>query len=126
MKTVAVYGSLKLGRYNHGLIKECKFLGKSKVKGTMYSIGSYPALVEDGEDGRDTHDVELYELDEITYARVRNMELGAGYREVSKEFAYKADYNHQAPDSHITAAIYFADDDLRDYCRRNRDIISVY
>ena len=127
MKVVAVYGSLKMGKYNHPLIKDCKYLGKSKIETTMYLIGSYPAIVDKfGGHTQETHDVELYELDEVTYARVRNMEIGAGYKEVTKKFAYKADYKYNDPDSYVDAIIYYADDDLARYCAENREIISVY
>ena len=65
---VFVYGSLKRGFHNHGLIRNCKFLGDGRVDGaTMYRMGhnSFPCIKLDTDDyifG------EIYEIDsEILY-----------------------------------------------------------
>jgi len=89
MKTIAVYGSLKRGRYNHPMLESSKFLGNTTLKGTLYRVSSYPALVDDGEN---EYEAELYEVDDDTYSAVRVMELGAGYveKEVDGAIVYVA------------------------------------
>ena len=41
---IFVYGSLKKGFYNHRLISNFNKIGEGTVKGTMYDLGSFPAL----------------------------------------------------------------------------------
>jgi gamma-glutamylcyclotransferase (GGCT)/AIG2-like uncharacterized protein YtfP len=79
MFKVAVYGSLKEGRYNHPIIEGAKFVGKTTVKGYMTLVYSYPQLflTEDG----DEHEVEVYLIDETQYSRCHSIEIGAGYVE---------------------------------------------
>lgn len=43
--TVAVYGTLRYGAAANGLMKGCKYLGKDKVSGRLYSLGAYPGLL---------------------------------------------------------------------------------
>lgn len=48
---VAVYGTLKRGFYNHGVMGESEFLGEIKTEPsfTLYDVhGMYPALVNEG------------------------------------------------------------------------------
>lgn len=79
MFKIAVYGSLKKGKYNHVMIKDSQFIGDDKIKGYMTLVYSYPQLLltEDG----DEHDIEVYLVDEPTYIRLHGMEIGAGYVE---------------------------------------------
>lgn len=107
MKTIAVYGSLKRGKYNHTLIENCTFLGDTTIKGTLYSLGSYPAIIEDGDN---EYPAEVYEVPDEIYERVRRMELGAGYKEV-------------IVDGNI---VYYADEKLREYCLNSNRIIESY
>jgi gamma-glutamylcyclotransferase (GGCT)/AIG2-like uncharacterized protein YtfP len=111
MNKVAVYGSLKKGKYNHPLIENCKFLGEAEVSGTLYRVSSYPALVQEG-DAR--YPVEVYELDDRTYQAVKGMEVSAGYYEGTIEFNGE------------DVIVYYADNDLREYCENNCEVISVY
>jgi gamma-glutamylcyclotransferase (GGCT)/AIG2-like uncharacterized protein YtfP len=60
---VFVYGTLKKGGAHHGLLKDSMYIGTAKIKGTMYSLGPYPAVILAG-----TTDIlgELYEIDAHT------------------------------------------------------------
>lgn len=122
-KVIAVYGSLKMGRYNHPIIQGGQFLGESKIKGTMYSLGSYPALIPEGDK---EYTVELYRVYDPAYLRVRNMELGAGYKEKELEFEHAENYEFSKARVKTNAVIYFADDFLAEYCKENKQVIDVY
>mgnify|MGYP003630208195 CR=1 FL=1 len=70
---VAVYGSLRKGLHNHGLIKESTLVGEGVVKGFgMHSLRHYPALTRVGR--RSNVLVEVYEVDEKTMAGLDNLE----------------------------------------------------
>jgi gamma-glutamylcyclotransferase (GGCT)/AIG2-like uncharacterized protein YtfP len=72
---VAVYGTLKLGHGNHGLLKDSKLLGTDYLYGwDMYDLGAFPGIVP-GEAGIS---VEVYEIDEETLRKLDGLE---GYRE---------------------------------------------
>jgi gamma-glutamylcyclotransferase (GGCT)/AIG2-like uncharacterized protein YtfP len=117
MHTIAVYGSLKKGRYNHHLLETAKFLGNTTVRGTLYSMGSYPALVEEGDN---SYPAEVYEVDDEFYTRIRGMELGAGYKEVEVncgELVGMLEYS---------AIVYYADTELAEYCKQNQPVINSY
>lgn len=107
MKTIAVYGSLKKGKYNHPLIEGCEHVDNIRVKGTMYRVSSYPALVDEGEN---YYDAEVYEIPDSIYQQVRGMELGAGYKEDARE----------------GAIVYYADERLAEYCKENLEVIEEY
>jgi gamma-glutamylcyclotransferase (GGCT)/AIG2-like uncharacterized protein YtfP len=107
MKTIAVYGSLKAGKYNHGILEDSLYLGKTKVKGTLYRISSYPALIEEGDN---LYDAEIYEVSDNVYEWIAGMEHGAGYKEV-------------IVDGHI---VYYADSSLEFRCKENYAVISEY
>lgn len=68
---VFVYGTLKRGHYNHRLLEESEFLGKSVIKGTMYNLGSFPALSLHG-----NTDIrgEVFAVDEPTMKRLDRLE----------------------------------------------------
>lgn len=119
MKTIAVYGSLKMGRYNHGMLKDSTYLGESDVKGTMYLISTYPALLEDKEEPkRQTYTIELYEVEDMTYTRIHNMEIRAGYKAVLQDFPLGKETRK--------AIVFYADKDLSEYCRTRAKIIDSY
>lgn len=90
----------------------------------MYSLGSYPAIVDNGDEG-DEHRVELYEVSEPIFTRVYNMEIGAGYKAVEKELTYRSVFS-PLEDSQITAIIFYAGKDLQEYCEKHKEIINVY
>lgn len=107
MKTIAVYGSLKKGRYNHPILQDSEHVKDIKITGTLYSLGSYPAIVEDGDN---EYDAEVYEVSEDVYRRVRDMEIGAGYKEVDID----------------GAIVYYADDWLAEQCKQSLKVIESY
>lgn len=56
-----VYGTLKKGKGNSGFLKDAFFLNTAKIKGvTMYNLGAFPAVVENGEY---TVSGEVYKID---------------------------------------------------------------
>jgi gamma-glutamylaminecyclotransferase len=46
---VFVYGSLKRGKHNHGLLSDSRQLGRAYIEGQMrlISLGAFPGVVED-------------------------------------------------------------------------------
>lgn len=115
MKHIAVYGSLKKGKYNHPLLEDSKFIGYVSVSGELYKVSSYPALVMG--DGS-TYQAELYEVDDRTYDIVYRMELGAGYIERKEKY--------RVGDSEYEASVFYAGDVLKDHCIKNCTKIEEY
>lgn len=72
---IAVYGSLKKGKYNHDLLGEAKYLGNIKVKGTLYLVSTYPVLLQ----GENEYDAEVYDVPESNFQAISSMEIRAGY-----------------------------------------------
>lgn len=116
MKYIAVYGSLKKGKYNHSILSDSKFMGDTTVKGTLYRVSSYPALVNEGDT---EYDAEVYQVNDDVYNSIRNMELGAGYKEVEC-LCYIGDVVY------VEAVVYYADTRLAESCKENKEIISSY
>ena len=111
---VGVYGSLKKGKYNHSALKDCELVGTTKVKGTLYAVSSYPALLDEGDN---FYDLEVYKItDPILYQRIQRMEIGAGY--IEKEVT--------SPDISGEYIVYFAGDSLSEYLKKNKQIINSY
>ena len=108
---IAVYGSLKKGKYNHPLLEDSEFIGKTTVFGTLYAVSSYPALVNEG---NNEYEAELYDVDERTYMYIKGMEIGAGYEEMKINV-----------DDH-TVIVYYAGKQLEDYCKENKQVIETY
>lgn len=106
-KLITVYGSLKKDRYNHIILVGSKFLRNTTVTGTLYSLGSYPALVDEG---NSEYDAEVYEVDEETYASVSNMERWAGYKEVIVD----------------DSIVFYATDTLAERCKESYKQIDSY
>jgi gamma-glutamylcyclotransferase (GGCT)/AIG2-like uncharacterized protein YtfP len=70
---VAVYGSLRKGLGNHGLLQGSEFIGTGKVSGYgMYSLGGFPAMSNVG--AKSDAVVEVYSVDEVTMARLDRLE----------------------------------------------------
>jgi gamma-glutamylcyclotransferase (GGCT)/AIG2-like uncharacterized protein YtfP len=73
-----VYGSLKQGFGNHGLLKNSKYLGTYDTSDAIYqmvSLGGFPGVIQ--LDGQDEHCYilgELYEIDDATLARIDMLE----------------------------------------------------
>lgn len=103
MHQITVYGSLKAGRYNHRIIEDSYYIGKTTVKGTLYAVSSYPALIEEGDN---EYEAEIYEVSDDVFNRVNRMELGAGYK--------------------LVDGVYYADNELSQYCKDNCKQIDSY
>ena len=91
---VAVYGSLRQGHGNNRLLIDSEFLNTelSVSEFTMHSLGGFPALVE----GTDRVVIELYGVDDLTFARLDQLE------------GYPTMYNRrQITTSHGDAWVYF-------------------
>lgn len=116
-KTIVVYGSLKRGKYNHPLLDGSEYLGETTVTGTMYLVSSYPALVDEGDN---VYPAEVYSVSDNVYDSIEGMELGAGYKKMTATI--------KGEDGQIIddATIYFADDELVDYCKKNKEVIKSY
>ena len=70
---VAVYGSLKKGFGNHGLLTNAEFLGEDAIKGwRMLHLGGFPGII-DGNDEEAIH-IELYKVDEGEFERLDMLE----------------------------------------------------
>ena len=115
MINIAVYGSLKKGRYNHGILEGAELLGKSTVKGQLYSMGAYPALVRQGEN---KYEVELYSVSEEVFNPIDRMELGAGYVGEKRTYATAS--------GEVEATTYFAGIELKEYCEEKKEKINSY
>lgn len=82
-KQIAVYGSLREGEYNFNAFPDAKKVKQSRVEGfKLYSLGAYPGAIK-SESEEDTMVVDIIEVGEASYERIRAMELGAGYTEES-------------------------------------------
>lgn len=71
MHTVFVYGSLKRGFPNSFLLRDSEFQGLDTIRGTMYSLGAFPAVTKE-----DTNLIlgEVYEVDDATLERLDMLE----------------------------------------------------
>lgn len=71
---LATYGTLKQGFGNHGVIKDCNFIGKctTNPEFTMYSVGWFPGIIHNG---KTSIQLEVYEVtDENTARRLDQLE----------------------------------------------------
>lgn len=107
MKKIAVYGSLKKGKYNHSLLNGSIFIGDTTIKGTLYRVSSYPAIVDEG---GNEYPAEIYEVPDDVFKYVQSMELGAGYKEVEVD----------------GAIVYYAGTRLAEYVKNNCEVINEY
>lgn len=119
MKTIAVYGSLKQGRYNHDMLYGSKYLGRTRLPGVMYLISTYPAFVP-GEDHSNAlhHSFEVYEVEDKVYEDVSAMEKGAGYDVAEGTFMLSG--------NEVKAIYYPASKFLQEHCEKSRPVISSY
>ena len=77
MERIAVYGSLRKGCYNNRWLGNAKYIETFTVTGfALYDLGFYPAAVE--QKGSSIV-IEIWEVDDDTFKRIDNMEIGAGY-----------------------------------------------
>ncbi len=73
MEKIFVYGTLKRGKSNSGLLRHANYLGDhvTKDKYAMVSLGAFPAVVLHG----DTHiHGEVFEVSEATFKSVDRLE----------------------------------------------------
>jgi gamma-glutamylcyclotransferase (GGCT)/AIG2-like uncharacterized protein YtfP len=71
MYKVLTYGTLRKGHGNHRLLEDSKEVGPTTIKGTLYSLGPFPALSLKG----DTNvECECYEVDDRTLERLDRLE----------------------------------------------------
>lgn len=88
---VFVYGTLKKGFHNHGLLEESEYEGPGKVPGHLYVVGlPYYKKADDG-----VVYGELYRVDDNTLARLDRLE---GYNEHNPERSF---YNRIEVDTAI-------------------------
>lgn len=68
---LGTYGTLKQGFGNHGVIKNCKFVGSVKTlpEFTMYEINWFPGIIHKG---NNTIQLEVYEISDENTARKLN------------------------------------------------------
>lgn len=79
---IAVYGSLKQGYHNHGVIEGSRLLGQDHLTGwDMYNLGAFPGIIA----GEGTIHVEVYDVDQETALRVDALE---GYRESNEKSSF--------------------------------------
>ena len=69
---IAVYGSLKKGKGNHGLLSDSRFVahGLTEPKFNLVSLGSFPGLV----DGGNFVEVEVYSVTPETLSKLDRLE----------------------------------------------------
>ncbi len=71
---IFVYGTLKKGYGNHGLLKTSKFIGNGYIKGwNIYDLGFFPGIRKSQNKKRIVYG-EVYEIDDITRMRVDSLE----------------------------------------------------
>ena len=114
---IAVYGSLKKGKYNHPILDDQKFLGHTAVSGTLYLVSTYPALLDEGST---IYPAEMYEVDDEVYSMIRGMELGAGY--IEKEVVCT---DIETGEQH-TCIVYYAGESLAKRLKASNNEIPFY
>jgi gamma-glutamylaminecyclotransferase len=76
-RTVFVYGSLKRGFHNDGLLARSRFvgIGHTKPRYTMVDLGSFPAIIPGG------HIIsgELYDVNRFTMRKLDQLEGNGGF-----------------------------------------------
>lgn len=98
---IAVYGSLKHGFGNHGLLGTARFVGTTRLMGlALYDLGPFPGVRYDD---NASVEVELYDVDDATLAAVDRLEgCRMGYPDGS--FYYR--HRHDSDFGHVWVYIY--------------------
>lgn len=90
MRTVFVYGTLKLGKSNHYLMGKSNLIKNMTIQGyTLYDIG-YPLAIDTDKGNREIGDAskekrdyiegEVYRVNEQVWKAIYMLEVGAGYK----------------------------------------------
>lgn len=82
---VFVYGTLRKGCGNHGLLYNATSVGKARLNATMYSFGHIPYVSLMNPEPESYVHGEVYEIDEFTLTRLDYLE---GYREGNAESSF--------------------------------------
>ena len=103
---VVVYGSLKAGQGNHTLLQaeDTQYLGRMRFPGRMVSLGWFPAVTEDCEDGQ-TVLGEVYEVSNETLMSLDVLEGHPSFYERKKiETPWKKAWTYFMPDESVSTA----------------------
>lgn len=113
---IAVYGSLRQGMGNHGLISHAKLLETRQVNlpYKMISLGGFPGLILDTKENEIT--IELYEVDQPTYQRVERLE---GYP------SFYDKYSFTLPEYESNIEIYILNEKDGYYTRKGEEITHI-
>ena len=75
LRNIFVYGSLKRGFSNHGLLVEQRFLatGHTQPRFKLYDLGNFPGMIEAAEGGRSIEG-EIWQVDSSCLAQLEILE----------------------------------------------------
>ncbi len=115
-KVIAVYGSLRKGMGNHGLISHSELLETRVVNlpFKMISLGGFPGLVRDIQENEIT--IELYEVDQPTYQRVEHLE---GYPSLYDKYPF------ELPEYESPVEIYILNEKDGYYARKGEQLTHI-
>lgn len=106
MMKVAVYGSLKIGHHNHGVLGDSRLLGQDVLEGwDMYNLGAFPGIVK----GEGAISVEVYE---VTPETARRLDALEGYQE--DNVANSLYIRHEVMTTYGRTSLYVFNKDLTD------------
>jgi len=79
---ISVYGTLKKGFHNHGLV-DGKYIKTTKISGyLMYDLG-VPVAIPTNDPSKQIL-IEIYDVTKESLQKIRRLELGAGYKEINQ------------------------------------------